>query len=98
MRKQRIFQQLLQRMTPLGIAQLVTLGFAAISLIASILWLHHQTSDYFIPLPAYLQSIKIAVPPVAFFVGTYAIAFLGGIAIGDVPKTVLQFARNLFFQ
>lgn len=98
MRKQGPLRQVLQRLTPLGIAQLVTLGLAVVTLIASVLWLHHQTSDYFIPLPAYLQSIKIAVPPAALFIGTYAIAFLGGIAIGDVPKTALQFARNRFFQ
>jgi tetratricopeptide (TPR) repeat protein len=93
-----IWRKASQRLTLLGIVQLITLTLMLASLIAAVLWLHHQTADYFIPLPSYLQSIKVALPPAAIFVATYAIAFLGGIAIGDVPKTALSFARNRFFQ
>jgi tetratricopeptide (TPR) repeat protein len=86
------------RLRALGMVQLLTLAAMVGSLLVAVLWLHHQTSDYFTPLPSYLQSFKVALPPAAVFAATYVIAFLGGIAIGDVPKSVLSFARNRFFQ
>jgi hypothetical protein len=61
---------------PLSLLQVATLAaFAAVTFI-SILMLHHETEDYFIPLPSYLASIKVAVPPAAIFLATYVFAFL----------------------
>jgi tetratricopeptide (TPR) repeat protein len=60
--------------------------------------LHHETEDYFIPLPSYLASIKVAVPPAAIFLATYVFAFLTGAALTDAPRAVISFARNRFFQ
>ncbi|MBV8189340.1 MAG: tetratricopeptide repeat protein [Alphaproteobacteria bacterium] len=83
---------------PLGLLQLSTLIAFAIVTVTSILLLHHETEDYFTPLSSYLASIKLAIPPAAIFLGTYVIAFVTGVALADVPRTVISFARNRFFQ
>ena len=82
----------------LGIYQLGTLAALAAVVFVSILLVHHQTEDYFTPLPSYLSSIKVAVPPAAIFVATYLFAFVTGAALSDAPKAVISFARNRFFQ
>jgi tetratricopeptide (TPR) repeat protein len=85
-------------LTTLGILQLATLTAFAATIFISILVLHHETEDYFIPLPSYLASIKVAVPPIAIFLVTYVFAFITGTALADAPKAVLSFAKNTFFQ
>jgi tetratricopeptide (TPR) repeat protein len=97
-RARRVAAWLSRVLNPLGLLQLSTLIAFAIVTVISILLLHHETEDYFTPLSSYLASIKVAVPPAAIFLGTYVIAFVTGVALADVPRTVISFARNRFFQ
>jgi hypothetical protein len=85
-------------LNPLSILQVATLVTLAAVTFVTILLLHHQTEDYFTPLPSYLASIKVAVPPAVIFFATYAFAFVTGAALTDAPKAALSFARNRFFQ
>src|SRR6202023_2039096 len=95
----RPFDFITQRvLTRLGVIQLLTLAAIAALIFMSVLVLHHQTDDYFTPLPSYLASIKVAVPPAVIFVVTYVFAFVTGTALADAPKAALSFARNSFFQ
>src|SRR2546421_1644682 len=84
--------------TSLGLLQLATLCALVILIMLSILVLRHASDDYFVPLVEHLQSLKIAFPPIVAFFATYLIAFVGGIALADAPKTILSFLRNKFFQ
>lgn len=86
------------RLGTLGTLQLGVIAAAAAALIATLVVLHHQTEDYFTPITSYLSSVKVAFPPAALFLGSYAIAFLTGTALSDVPKATLSFLRNTFFQ
>ena len=82
----------------LGLLQIATLLSLAIIIgdFAVIAW--HQTDDYFTPLPAYLGSFKVALPPAAIFAASYAIAFVTGTPIVDAPKIALAFCRNRLLQ
>lgn len=58
----------------------------------------HLTDDYFTPLWSHLFSLKLALPPAAVFIVTYALAFISGTPVSDVPKSALSYIRNTYFQ
>jgi len=84
--------------SPLGLLQAATI-LALIALVPLMaLLVRHFTDDYFVPAGSYLQSIKIAAPPVVLFAATYALSFFTGTPVSDIPKTVLASVRNVYFQ
>jgi tetratricopeptide (TPR) repeat protein len=82
----------------LSLAQIASLLALLGIVVESALCVWHETDDYFSPWSEYLLSFKVALPPLALFAGTYVIAFVTGIPVGDVPKSILSFLRNRFFQ
>lgn len=54
----------------LGILQIATLASVVMVVVSLAVVLWHQTDDYFMPLPNYLSSIKIALPPLAIFLAS----------------------------
>ena len=85
-------------MTKLGLMQSMTILAVTVMMIVGVLLIHHQTDDYFMPLPVYLSSIKISIPPIALFILSYVSAFISGTPISDVPKAILGFIRNVLMQ
>lgn len=82
----------------LGILQIATLASVVMVVVSLAVVLWHQTDDYFMPLPNYLSSIKIALPPLAIFLASYVIAFVTGTALADTSKLAIAFCRNRLLQ
>lgn len=80
-----------------GLQVLSLAGFAALVVVLARI-IHHQTDKTFMPFWDYVGSFQIAFPPIAIVAATYAVAFLAGKKMSDVPALTVSFLRNRFFQ
>lgn len=78
--------------------QLATLLSLGAFLLSAILLHRHFTDDALSNTWDYLLSVKVAVPPLAALMVTYAVAFLTGNSIADAPKAILRWIRNIALQ
>jgi tetratricopeptide (TPR) repeat protein len=82
----------------LSALQIASMLCSVLLTIALLSLYHHLTDNYFTPLPSYIRSINLALPPLAAISLTYALTFLIGEKVSDTPKLVIRFLRNTFFQ
>jgi len=82
----------------LSTLQIASMSLAVLLTLSLVALYHHFTEDYFVPLPEYLGSIKLAAPPLFILFSSYLMTFLLGEKLTDTPKFVLRYLRNSFLQ
>lgn len=82
----------------LGVLQIAAMAAITVIIVDLALFYRHFTDDYFTPVINHLLSFKLAFPPVAILSGSYALAFVTGIKVSDIPHAFASALRNRFFQ
>ena len=82
----------------LATLQISCMVMAIVAGISSIMLYRHFSDDYYIDVWKYLGSVRIAVPPLAILVASYAFATVSGKPLTDAPKAFWSWLRNSFMQ
>lgn len=86
------------RIDALGVLQIAAMVSIAVVIINLAIVFWHYTDDYFTPISNYLLSFKLAFPPLAILLGSYALAFVTGTKVTEIPHAFASALRNRFFQ
>jgi len=82
----------------LSILQVLSLLSVGVFILTLARLFHHQTESVFVDYWDYVSSFRIAFPPLLILIASYALGFLSGKKLSDLPASTISYLKNTYLQ